>query len=106
MKSIDGDILHEPKEWEERFRDHKDHSESLPISKPVKGEPCHLKRAWKIVESHPKHQIIGDMSQRITRTSLRNLCDHSSFLSYIKPKNVNEALNDKSWFLAMQDKLH
>ena len=56
--------------------------------------------------THLKVQIIGDISQRVTRISLRNLCDHLAFLSHIEPKNVNEALNDESWFLAMQDELH
>ena len=46
------------------------------------------------------------MSQRVTRTSLRNLFDHSAFLSYFEPKSVNDALNDKRCFLAMQDELH
>ena len=46
--------------------------------------------------SHPKDQIIGDISQRVTRISLRNLCDHLAFLSHFEPKSVNEALNDKS----------
>ena len=48
------------------------------------------------MESCPKEQIICDMSQKVTRTSLRNLCDHSAFLSHIELKNVNEALNDES----------
>ena len=56
--------------------------------------------------SHPKEQIIGGMSQRATRTFLRNLCDYLAFLSHIESKNINEALNDESWFLAMQDELH
>ena len=46
------------------------------------------------------------MSQRVTRTSLRNLCDHLAFLSHFEPKIVNKALNDESSFFAMQDKLH
>ena len=46
--------------------------------------------------SHPKDQIIGDMSQRLTKTSIRNLCNHSAFLSHIEPKNVNEVLNAES----------
>ena len=42
------------------------------------------------MESHPKDQIIRDMSQRVTRTSLRNLFNHLAFLSHFKPKNVND----------------
>ena len=55
-----------------------------------------MQKVWKIMGSHPKDQIIGDMSQRVTRTFLKNLCDHSAFLSHFETKSVNEALNDES----------
>ena len=62
MKSMNGDIQHGPKEGEEGFEDHEDHSNSLPISRPIKEGPSHQQKAWKIMESHPKDQIVGDMS--------------------------------------------
>ena len=62
MKSVDRDIQHEPKEGEERFEDYGKHFDSLPISRPSKEGPLHKWRVWKIMRSHPKDQIICDMS--------------------------------------------
>ena len=65
-----------------------------------------LQKPWKMMASHPKDQIIGDSTQRVTRSSLRNICDHVAFLSQIEPKTINDALCDENWFLAMQEELH
>ena len=55
--------------------------------------------------SHPQDQIIGDSTQRVTRNSLRNICNHLAFLSQVEPKTVDEALGDENWILAMQKEL-
>ncbi|KAL4366735.1 hypothetical protein GQ457_05G021070 [Hibiscus cannabinus] len=52
-------------------------------------------------------EILGDPSKGVTpRSSLRNTCNFVAFISCIKPKNINEALNDDYWILAMQDELN
>ncbi|KAK8508672.1 hypothetical protein V6N13_116185 [Hibiscus sabdariffa] len=52
-------------------------------------------------------EILGDPSKGVTtRSSLRNTCNFVAFISCIEPKNINEALNDDYWILAMQDELN
>jgi len=41
-----------------------------------------------------------------TRSQLKNFCAFYAFLSDIEPKNVNEALADSDWVIAMQEELH
>ena len=60
----------------------------------------------KLGKSWLEDQIIRETSQRVTHSSLRNICDHLAFLSQIEPKTINEALCDESWILAMQEELN
>ncbi|XP_075083368.1 uncharacterized protein LOC142167111 [Nicotiana tabacum] len=41
-----------------------------------------------------------------TRSSLRNLCALTTFLSQVEPKTIKEALKDPDWFISMQEKLN
>jgi len=51
--------------------------------------------------------IIGDISRGVkTRSQALNECSRLVFLSHIEPRNINEALNDEFWFLAMQEELN
>jgi hypothetical protein len=66
-----------------------------------------LPKEWRYAIHHPKDLIIGDPSQGVTtRSSTKNICANLAFLSQIEPKNFNEAQNDESWILAMQDELN
>ena len=57
--------------------------------------------------SHPKDFILGDPSRGvITRSSLKNTCEHSAFISQIEPKSFADAENDESWIMAMQEELN
>ena len=50
--------------------------------------------------------IIGDVSRGVkTRFQALNVITFG-FLSHIEPRNINEVLNEKFWFLAMQEKLN
>jgi hypothetical protein len=52
-------------------------------------------------------QILGDISKGVTtRSRLANFCEHYSFVSYIEPFRVEEALQDPDWVLAMQEELN
>ena len=52
-------------------------------------------------------EIIGDPKQGVkTRSSLRNTCNYVAFLSQIKLKNLDKALKDDNWIMAMQEELN
>ncbi|XP_042484220.1 uncharacterized protein LOC122064568 [Macadamia integrifolia] len=56
---------------------------------------------------HPLDAIIGDLDQGIqTRSTSREICNHTTFISKIEPKNIEEALRDSDWIGAMQEELH
>jgi hypothetical protein len=57
--------------------------------------------------NHPVDQILGDISKGVTtRSRLTNFCKHYSFVSFIEPFRVEEALQDPDWVLAMQEELN
>jgi hypothetical protein len=48
-----------------------------------------------------------DISKGVTtRSHLANFCEHYSFVSFIEPFRVEEALQDPDWVLAMQEELN
>ncbi|KAH9656139.1 hypothetical protein KPL70_022564 [Citrus sinensis] len=66
-----------------------------------------LPKEWRYVSSHPKDVILGDPTRGITtRSSLRNTCEHNAFISQIEPKSFEDAENDESWIMAMQEELN
>ena len=51
--------------------------------------------------------VIGNIEKDVsTRNSLNNLCETMAFVSQEEPKNLDEALRDKDWILAMQEELN
>jgi hypothetical protein len=60
-----------------------------------------------IQRHHPVDQILGDISKGVTtRSRLATFCEHYSFVSFIEPFRVEEALQDSDWVLAMQEELN
>ena len=64
-----------------------------------------LPKEMRFVRDHPKELIIGDSSAGIRTRSSYNLMVHTAFLSILEPRNVESALDDSYWILAMQDEL-
>uniref|UniRef100_A0A2N9GGP6 CCHC-type domain-containing protein n=1 Tax=Fagus sylvatica TaxID=28930 RepID=A0A2N9GGP6_FAGSY len=80
----------------------KDEEKALP---PTNNEE--LPKSWNVVHSHPKELIIGEIEHGVsTRSKLKDICNNMAFLSQIEPKNINEAIEDESWILAMQEELN
>ncbi|GJU45528.1 retrovirus-related pol polyprotein from transposon TNT 1-94 [Tanacetum coccineum] len=57
-------------------------------------------------KSHLLEQVIGNLNQRTLRSQSQNKSNFFCFISTIEPKNVNEALGDESWVVAMQEELN
>nr|GEU98658.1 retrovirus-related Pol polyprotein from transposon TNT 1-94 [Tanacetum cinerariifolium] len=56
-------------------------------------------------KNHLLYQVIGNLNQRTLRSQAQNHSNFFCFISIIEPKNVNEALKDESWVVAMQEEL-
>ncbi|XP_070045068.1 uncharacterized protein [Nicotiana tomentosiformis] len=64
-------------------------------------------RPWKHQSSHPLENVISDPNAEVqTRSSLRNLCALTIFLSQVEPKNIKEALKDRYWIIVIQEELN
>ncbi|GKA12665.1 retrovirus-related pol polyprotein from transposon TNT 1-94, partial [Tanacetum coccineum] len=57
-------------------------------------------------KNHPLDQVIGNLNQRTLRSQAQDLSNFFSFISTIEPKDVDEALKDESWVVAMQEELN
>nr|GEY46396.1 reverse transcriptase domain-containing protein [Tanacetum cinerariifolium] len=57
-------------------------------------------------KNHSLDQVIGNINQRTLRSQAQNHSNFFCFISTIEPKNVNEALKDESWVVAMKEELN
>ncbi|GJX57083.1 retrovirus-related pol polyprotein from transposon TNT 1-94 [Tanacetum coccineum] len=57
-------------------------------------------------KNYPLEQVIGNLNQRTLRPQAQNHSNFFCFISTMEPKNVNEALGDESWVIAMQEELN
>ena len=52
-------------------------------------------------------QIMGDISKGVqTRSRVASFCEHYSFVSFLEPNRVDEALRDPDWVNAMHKELN
>jgi hypothetical protein len=60
-----------------------------------------------IARDHPFDTIIGNISRGVqTRSRLASFYEHFSFVSFIEPKKIEEALRDVDWINAMHEELN
>nr|GEV96657.1 retrovirus-related Pol polyprotein from transposon TNT 1-94 [Tanacetum cinerariifolium] len=57
-------------------------------------------------KNHPLDQVIRNINQITLRSQAQNHSNFFGFISTIEPKNVNEALKNESWVVAMQKELN
>ncbi|GJU98925.1 retrovirus-related pol polyprotein from transposon TNT 1-94 [Tanacetum coccineum] len=83
-------------------------TEKKNLENVVEDETLEIDEIVNIKESrnHPLENIIGYLNQRTLRLQAQNQSNFFYFISTIKPKNVNEALGDESWIVAMQEELN
>ena len=61
------------------------------------------------MKNHPSSNILGSPSDALKmRLAYRQVIENDllALLSYVKPRNVDEALADDSWIQAMHEELH
>ncbi|GJY70053.1 retrovirus-related pol polyprotein from transposon TNT 1-94 [Tanacetum coccineum] len=78
------------------------------LENDIEDETLEIDEIVNIKESrnHPLENVIGNLNQRTLRSQAQNQSNFFCFISTIKPKNVNEALTDNSWIVAMQEELN
>jgi len=66
-----------------------------------------LPKEWKTPRDLTLDNVIGNIEKKVSsRKSLNNFCETMAFVSQVEPKNLEEALRDNNWILAMQEKLN
>ncbi|GKD86924.1 retrovirus-related pol polyprotein from transposon TNT 1-94, partial [Tanacetum coccineum] len=83
-------------------------SEKKNLENDIEDETLEIDEIVNIQESrnHPLENVIGNLNQRTLRSQTQNQSNFFCFISTIEPTNVNEALTDKSWIIAMQEELN
>ncbi|GJZ66016.1 retrovirus-related pol polyprotein from transposon TNT 1-94 [Tanacetum coccineum] len=78
------------------------------LENDIKDETLEIDETVNIKESrnHPLENVIGNLNQRTLRLQAQNKSNFFCFISSIEPKNVNEALANESWIIAMQEELN
>ncbi|WVZ57845.1 hypothetical protein U9M48_008182 [Paspalum notatum var. saurae] len=53
----------------------------------------------QVQRDHPPHRMIGDIHQRVTRSSVNSLAffSHSAYVASFEPRDVSHALSDPNW---------
>jgi hypothetical protein len=60
-----------------------------------------------VQRDHTVDNILGDIEKGvITRSRVTNFYEHYSFISSFEPFNVEDALRDPDWVVAMQEELN
>ncbi|GJR43764.1 retrovirus-related pol polyprotein from transposon TNT 1-94 [Tanacetum coccineum] len=83
-------------------------TEKKNLENNIEDETLEIDEIVNIKESrnHPLENVIGNLNQRTLRSQAQNQSNFYCFISTIEPKNVNEALGDESWIVAMQEELN
>ncbi|GJS23904.1 retrovirus-related pol polyprotein from transposon TNT 1-94 [Tanacetum coccineum] len=83
-------------------------SKTKPIGNDLKDISLENNQIVNIKESktHPLENVIGNLNQRTLRSQAQDKSNFFCFISIIEPKNINEALKDENWVMAMQEELN
>ena len=65
-----------------------------------------LPKDWQFKKAHPQELIIVDTTKGVTTCSKLKSFVNLAFISQIEPKNIDDALCDEFWVLAMQEELN
>nr|GEV01383.1 retrovirus-related Pol polyprotein from transposon TNT 1-94 [Tanacetum cinerariifolium] len=78
------------------------------LENDIMDETLEINEIVNIKESrnHPIENVMGNLNQKTLISQAPNQSNLFCFISTIEPKNVNEALTDDSWIVAMQEELN
>jgi len=66
-----------------------------------------LPKDWKISRDLSVDNIIGQIQRGVSAIrSMANFCNHTTFVSKIKPQSIGEALKDEHWTTTMHEELN
>ena len=71
------------------------------IQSTEKAADSNLPKEWIEPKGLSKDNIIGDIEQGVSIRRKLAFFQHVAFVSQIEPKNVNDALCDSNWVVAM-----
>nr|GEX23276.1 retrovirus-related Pol polyprotein from transposon TNT 1-94 [Tanacetum cinerariifolium] len=83
-------------------------TEKKKLENDIVDETLEIDKIVNIKDSrnHPLENVIRNLNQRTLRSQAQNQSNFFCFISTIEPMNVNEALIDDSWIVAMQEELN
>ncbi|GJW18005.1 retrovirus-related pol polyprotein from transposon TNT 1-94 [Tanacetum coccineum] len=83
-------------------------SKAKPIGNDLEDISLENNQIVNIKESktHPLENVIGNLNQRTLRSQAQDKSNFFCFISTIEPKNINEALKDENWVMAIQEELN
>nr|GEW94370.1 retrovirus-related Pol polyprotein from transposon TNT 1-94 [Tanacetum cinerariifolium] len=83
-------------------------TERKTLENDIEDETLKIDEIFNIKKSrnHPLENVIGNHNQRTLRSQAQNQSNFFCFISTIEHKNVNEALTDESWIIAIQEELN
>ncbi|GJR24779.1 retrovirus-related pol polyprotein from transposon TNT 1-94 [Tanacetum coccineum] len=83
-------------------------TEKKNLENDIEDETLEIDEIVNIKKSrnHPLENVIGNLNQRTLRSQAQSQRNFFCFISTIELKNVNEALTDDSWIVAMQEELN
>jgi hypothetical protein len=80
---------------------------SLPSDQLNVRNQVQVLQPTNITRDHPLDIIIGDISRGVqTRLRLTSFSEHFSFVSFLEPKKIDEALKDVDWVNAIHEELN
>jgi hypothetical protein len=104
----DEDQEHEPPQEEDNDQGGDEVDQDKEDDQEIQDQrPPHPRVHKAIQRDHPVNFILDDIQKGVTtRSRVAHFCEHYSFVSYIEPYRVEDALRDSDWVLAMQEELN
>ena len=88
---------------------HQDQSQAEEEGEPIQQQARvpHPRVCQSIQKDHLVDNILGSINKGVTTHSrLATFCEYYSFVSFLEPLKIDEALDDPDWVMVTQEKLN